>query len=140
MRPKKIIGMPSNLKWKFLINATTIMQKFVALLKWLHRKIWPQKPKIAPKKSVFLVHWPKNNILRSGYPNFFFYFAIIRCLEVPKKISGHISKKWLRYDHLKRRGKTEKCQKWSFLVIFKNNWTQKGVPFILIHSWGHYKM
>ena len=67
----------------------------MAPLKWLHRKIWPQKPKIAPKKSVFLIHWPKNNILKSGYPNFFFYFAIIRCLEVPKKISGHISKKWL---------------------------------------------
>ena len=132
--------MPSNLKWKFLINATTIMQKFVALLKWLHRKIWPQKPKIAPKKSVFLVHWPKNNILRSGYPNFFFYFANIRCLEVPKKISGHISKKWLRYDHFKRRGKNGKRQKWSFFVIFLNNWVQKGVPFILIHSWGHYKM
>ena len=136
----KMNGMTSNLKWKFLINATTIMQKFVALLKWLHRKIWPQKPKIAPKKSVFLVYWPKNNILRSGYPNFFFYFANIRCLEVPKKISGHISKKWLRYDHLKRRGKNGKRRKWSFFVIFLNNWVQKGVLFILIHSWGHYKM
>ena len=124
---KKIIGMPSNLKWKFLINATTIMQKFVALLKWLHRKIWPQKPKITPKKSVFLVHWPKNNVLRSGYPNFFFYFANIRCLEVPKKISGHIYKKWLRYDHLMRRGKNGKRRKWSFFVIFlaKNPETQK---------------
>ena len=70
----------------------------------------------------------------------FFCFANIRCLEVLKKVSGHTSIKWLRYHHFKRRGKTEKCQKWSFLVIFKNNWTQKGVPFILIHSWGHYKM
>ena len=110
--------MPSNLKWKFLINATTIMQKFVALLKWLHRKIWPQKPKIAPKKSFFLVHWPKNNILRSGYPNFFSFFANIRWLEVPKKISGHISKKWLRYDYFKRRGKIEKWRKWPFFWVF----------------------
>ena len=68
--------------------------------------------------------------MRSGYPNFFFYFANIRCLEVPKKISGHIYKKWLRYDHLKRRGKNGKRQKWSFFVIFLNNWVQKGVPFI----------
>ena len=100
----------------------------MALLRWLHRKIWPQKPKIAPKKSVFWVNWPKNNILRSGYPNFFFYFANIRCLEVPKKISGHISKKWLRYDHLKRRGKNGKRRKWSFFVIFlaKNPKTQKS--------------
>ena len=90
----------------------------MALLRWLHRKIWPQKPKIAPKKSVFWVNWPKNNIWRSGYPNFFFYFANIRCLEVPKKISGHISKKWLRYDHLKRRGKNGKRRKWSFSPFF----------------------
>ena len=28
----------------------------------------------------------------------------------------------------------------SYRVIFLNNWVQKGVPFILIHSWGHYRV
>ena len=58
----KIVGEPSNLKWKFLINATSFMKKFVAPPKGLHRKIWPQNPKIDPKKTCFSVHWPKNNM------------------------------------------------------------------------------
>ena len=45
----KMIGIPSNLKWKFPINATTIMHNFLALLKWLHRKIWPNWSKTAKK-------------------------------------------------------------------------------------------
>ena len=71
----KIEGMTSNLKWKFLINATTIMYKFVALLRWLHRKIWPQKPKIAPKKSVFWINWPKKQYFKVRVPQFFFPFC-----------------------------------------------------------------
>ena len=35
----KMVGTPSNLKWKFLINSTTIMKKFVALPKRLHSEI-----------------------------------------------------------------------------------------------------
>ena len=67
----KMIGMPSNLNWKFLINATTIMQKIVALLKWLHRKIWPQKPKIAPKNRVFEFIDLKTTFKGQGPPIFF---------------------------------------------------------------------
>jgi len=43
----KKFGFPSNSKWKFVINATTIIRNFVALLERLHREIWPQVPKIA---------------------------------------------------------------------------------------------
>ena len=50
---KKMVREPSNLKWKFLINATSFMKNFVALPKRLHREIWPQNPKIAPKKLCF---------------------------------------------------------------------------------------
>ena len=39
-------------------------------------------------------------------------------MEVPKKISEHISKNWLRYDHLKWRGKIEKWRKRPFLAFF----------------------
>ena len=135
-----MIGKPSNLKWKFLINASTITKNFVALPKWLHREIWPQKPKIAPKKSCFWVYWLKINIQRSGYPNFFFSFANITCLEVPKKISGHISKKWLRYDHLKWRGQTEKRRKWSFFGKFRKKLIKIGVSIVLMHSRWCFKM
>ena len=30
---KKMVGVPSNLKWKFLINATSFMKNYVALPK-----------------------------------------------------------------------------------------------------------
>ena len=48
-----MVGIPSNLTWKFLINATSFMQNFVALPKRLHGEIWPKNPKIAKKKHVF---------------------------------------------------------------------------------------
>ena len=99
-----------------------------------------KKQKSLPKNQFFELIDLKTIFEGQVTPIFFSHFANIRCLEVPKKISGHISKKWLRYDHLKRRGKNGKRQKWSFFVIFLNNWVQKGVLFISIHSWGHYKM
>jgi len=66
-----MIGMPSNLKWKFLINTTTIMEKFVALLKRLHRKIWQKKTKIALKNRVFEFIDLKTTLKGQGTPIFF---------------------------------------------------------------------
>ena len=91
------------------------MKKFLALLKWLHRKIRPKK-KIA-QKNQFSQFIDLETIFEGQGTPIFFCFANIRCLEVLKKVSGHTSIKWLRYHHFKRRGKTEKCQKWSFLVM-----------------------
>ena len=83
------------------------MKKFLALLKWLHRKIRPKK-KIA-QKNQFSQFIDLETIFEGQGTPIFFCFAIIRYLEVLKKVSGHTSIKWLRYHHFKRHGKTEKC-------------------------------
>ena len=107
----------------------------MALPKRLHREIWPQIPKFPPKKPRFWVLLPENDIQRSLKPNFFFYLDNTTSLEVSKKISLHISQNWLRYDHLKWRGKTEKRKKQSFLGIFGKNWVLKWVPTVWICGW-----
>ena len=42
------------------------------------------------------------------------------CLEVPKKISGHICKKGPRYDYLKQCGKTRKRRNDHFFGFLEN--------------------
>ena len=71
-----------------------------------------------------------------GTQIFFSYFVDKTSLEVPQKISFHISKKWLRYDCLKGHGKMENCQKRPFLAIFSQFFLLKGFqhPKIFIEN------
>ena len=104
--------------WIMENGATIIMKNFVALPEQLHRKNWPKKTKIAQKNHVFEFINLETTFKGQGTLIFFPLFLKITCLEVPKKVSGHISQKWRRYNHLKWCGKTEKHWKWRSFRIF----------------------
>ena len=62
---------PSNLKWKFLINATFFMKNFVSLPKRLRREIWPKTQESLPKNFVFKFNDQKTICKGHGAPIFF---------------------------------------------------------------------
>ena len=98
-------------------------------------KFGPKNLNSPPKNHVFEFSYLKTIFKGHWTLIFFFYLDNITSLEVPKKISLHISQKWLRYNRLKWRGKTEKRKKQSFLGIFGKNWVLKWVPTVWICGW-----
>ena len=96
----------------------------MALPKWLHREIWPPKPKIAPKKNhVFeFIDQKKNFKVRDSH----FFFADLAPFEVPKNFHSIFLKFSSLGNCFNQQLPWPICRKvWHFSF---GNWnTQKGL-------------